>query len=82
MIKSVNVDRLGAECCARPARPARSAHTASGAVATFGLGSAATMRQREARLVLPEVQTVFNRAPQTYLNGIVPPSAALHERSP
>lgn len=77
MINSMTRDRFGAPCCAR------SAHTVFGILAEFGGGcDMSGTRQRATLLVRPDVQPTFIAAPQTYLKGIVPPSAALHERSP
>ena len=77
MINSMTRDWFGAPC------RARSAHTVFGILAEFGGGcDIGSARQRATLLVRADVPPTFTAAPQAYLNDVVPPSAALHERSP
>lgn len=76
MIKSMTWDRLGTLRCAPVAHPV------SGAVATSGHGTGVTMPECGRQRLVPVGQLAFTAAPQTYINVVAPPSAALHERSP
>jgi hypothetical protein len=78
MVNILERDWFGVPC-------PRETHTNPGTLAEFGAGFGVSMRQRAkrlAQLVSQPAFTAFIAAPQTYLNDVVPPSAALHERSP
>jgi hypothetical protein len=73
-----NWDQCGASPCAR------SEHPAFGVLAVSGSDTPAYARQRWTKplgLAYGQLR-VTAAAPQTTMNGIVRPSAALHERSP
>jgi hypothetical protein len=77
MIKNMTRNRLGTLRCAP------SAHPASGAFAAFGGGTGVSLPKCETqRLMLVGRLGVVATAPQTYIDDVVRPSAALQERSP
>lgn len=66
-------DRFGTPCCPH-------GRTNSGARVEFGDGSGVSMGQRASRIVQLLSQPPLTVALKSYLNGVVPPSVALHER--
>ena len=70
----IEMVQVGASCWPR------AACTKFGTLAEFGDGFGVITRA--ARLIQPAARPKFIAAPHTYMNVVVPPSAALHERSP